>query len=65
MLTRGVSSPAASMSSFSRAAKLSLFGDHSVYGPEGVGFYTHLKTVTARWPAGFRDGSEFNFPSPK
>ena len=30
--------------------KRSLFGDHSVHGPEGVRFYTRLKTVTARWP---------------
>jgi malonate-semialdehyde dehydrogenase (acetylating)/methylmalonate-semialdehyde dehydrogenase len=45
--------------------KRSLFGDHSVYGPEGVRFYTRLKTVTARWPSGIRGGSEFNFPSLK
>jgi malonate-semialdehyde dehydrogenase (acetylating)/methylmalonate-semialdehyde dehydrogenase len=45
--------------------KRSLFGDHSVYGPEGVRFYTRLKTVTARWPSGIRSGSEFNFPSLK
>jgi malonate-semialdehyde dehydrogenase (acetylating)/methylmalonate-semialdehyde dehydrogenase len=31
--------------------KHSLFGDHAVHGPEGVHFYTRLKTVTARWPA--------------
>ena len=42
--------------------KRSLFGDHSVYGPEGVRFYTRLKTVTARWPTGIRAGAEFNFP---
>ncbi|MBA3033661.1 MAG: CoA-acylating methylmalonate-semialdehyde dehydrogenase [Gammaproteobacteria bacterium] len=30
--------------------KHSLFGDHSVHGPEGVRFYTRLKTMTARWP---------------
>ena len=45
--------------------KRSLFGDHSVYGPEGVRFYTRLKTVTARWPSGIRGGSDFNFPSLK
>ncbi len=45
--------------------KRSLFGDHSVYGPEGVRFYTRLKTVTARWPTGIRAGAEFNFPSLK
>jgi hypothetical protein len=29
--------------------KRSLFGDMAVHGPEGVRFYTRLKTVTARW----------------
>ena len=45
--------------------KRSLFGDHAIYGPEGVRFYTRLKTVTARWPTGIRKGAEFNFPSMK
>ena len=45
--------------------KRSLFGDHAIYGPEGVRFYTRLKTVTARWPTGIRSGAEFNFPSLK
>ncbi|MEZ5875489.1 MAG: CoA-acylating methylmalonate-semialdehyde dehydrogenase [Hyphomicrobiales bacterium] len=45
--------------------KRSLFGDHAVYGPEGVNFYTRLKTVTARWPTGIRSGAEFHFPSLK
>jgi malonate-semialdehyde dehydrogenase (acetylating) / methylmalonate-semialdehyde dehydrogenase len=45
--------------------KRSLFGDHSIYGPEGVHFYTRIKTVTARWPTGIRAGAEFNFPSLK
>ena len=45
--------------------KRSLFGDHSIYGPEGVRFYTRLKTVTSRWPTGIRSGAEFNFPSLK
>jgi len=30
--------------------KHSLFGDHAIHGPEGVRFYTRLKTVTTRWP---------------
>jgi malonate-semialdehyde dehydrogenase (acetylating) / methylmalonate-semialdehyde dehydrogenase len=29
----------------------SLFGDHHIYGMEGVRFYTRLKSVTQRWPA--------------
>lgn len=45
--------------------KRSLFGDHSIYGPEGVRFYTRLKTITSRWPTGIRAGAEFNFPSLK
>jgi malonate-semialdehyde dehydrogenase (acetylating)/methylmalonate-semialdehyde dehydrogenase len=45
--------------------KRSIFGDHSIYGPEGVHFYTRLKTVTARWPAGIKGGAEFSFPSQK
>ena len=45
--------------------KRSLFGDHAVYGPDGVHFYTRLKTVTARWPTGIRSGAEFHFPSLK
>ncbi len=43
--------------------KRSLFGDHSIYGPEGVHFYTRLKTVTTRWPAGIKEGAVFTFPS--
>ncbi len=45
--------------------KRSLFGDHAIYGPEGVRFYTRIKTITARWPTGIRKGAEFNFPSLK
>lgn len=41
--------------------KRSMFGDHAIYGPEGVHFYTRLKTVTARWPTGRGEGAEFNF----
>ncbi len=43
--------------------KNSLFGDHAIYGPEGVHFYTRLKTVTTRWPSGGRSGPEFSFPT--
>ncbi|HSH42867.1 MAG TPA: CoA-acylating methylmalonate-semialdehyde dehydrogenase [Arenicellales bacterium] len=43
--------------------KRSLFGDHHIHGPEGVRFYTRLKTVTARWPSGIKDGAEFHFKS--
>jgi len=40
----------------------SLFGDHYVHGPEGVRFYTRLKTITVRWPAGIRKGADFKMP---
>ncbi len=45
--------------------KRSLFGDLHVHGPEGVNFYTRLKTVTSRWPAGVRSGAEFVMPTMK
>ena len=43
--------------------KRSLFGDRHAYGTEGVGFYTRVKTVTARWPTGIRAGAEFVMPT--
>ena len=45
--------------------KRSLFGDHAIYGAEGVHFYTRLKTVTQRWPGGEARGPEFVFPTMK
>jgi malonate-semialdehyde dehydrogenase (acetylating)/methylmalonate-semialdehyde dehydrogenase len=42
--------------------KHSLFGDHHIHGMEGIRFYTKLKTVTSRWPAGIRDGADFIMP---
>ena len=45
--------------------KRSLFGDMAVHGPEGVRFYTRLKTMTARWPTGIRAGAEFVMPTMK
>jgi malonate-semialdehyde dehydrogenase (acetylating)/methylmalonate-semialdehyde dehydrogenase len=42
--------------------KRSLFGDHHMHGPEGVRFYTKLKTITERWPSGIRQGAEFIMP---
>jgi malonate-semialdehyde dehydrogenase (acetylating) / methylmalonate-semialdehyde dehydrogenase len=36
----------------------SIFGDHCMHGPEGVRFYTRLKTITSRWPAGIRAGAK-------
>ncbi len=43
--------------------KSSMFGDHSIHGMEGIRFYTKLKTITARWPSGIKEGAVFNFHS--
>ena len=43
--------------------KHSLFGDHAVHGPEGVRFYTRIKTVTSRWPTGIRSGVDTTMPT--
>jgi malonate-semialdehyde dehydrogenase (acetylating) / methylmalonate-semialdehyde dehydrogenase len=45
--------------------KASLFGDHHMHGPEGVRFYTKLKTITTRWPTGIRSGADFVMPTMK
>jgi len=42
--------------------KQSLFGDHHIYGPEGIRFYTKVKAVTQRWHSGIREGADFHFP---
>ena len=43
--------------------KRSLFGSHHIYGPESVHFYTRLKAVTSRWPAGIKAGASLVFPT--
>ena len=43
----------------------SLFGDHHMHGPEGVRFYTRLKTVTERWPEPKSVSAEFVMPTMK
>ena len=43
--------------------KRSLFGDHYMHGPEGVRFYTRLKTITQRWPSGVREQADFSIPT--
>ena len=45
--------------------KRSLFGDQHMHGPEGVRFYTKLKTTTSRWPSGLRSNPEFKMPTMK
>ena len=45
--------------------KASIFGDYAIYGPEGVRFYTRIKTVTQRWPNQLSSGAEFVMPTMK
>jgi malonate-semialdehyde dehydrogenase (acetylating)/methylmalonate-semialdehyde dehydrogenase len=43
--------------------KKSGFGDLNQHGPDSFRFYTRTKTVTARWPSGIKEGSEFVIPT--
>ncbi|MEU2787649.1 CoA-acylating methylmalonate-semialdehyde dehydrogenase [Streptomyces sp. NPDC007100] len=43
--------------------KDSLFGDHHIYGNDGVHFYTRGKVVTTRWPDPSDGGINLGFPS--
>jgi malonate-semialdehyde dehydrogenase (acetylating) / methylmalonate-semialdehyde dehydrogenase len=43
--------------------KASLFGDSSIYGPEGVRFYTRPKVVTTRWPDPATSTVDLGFPT--
>ncbi|MFQ2771449.1 CoA-acylating methylmalonate-semialdehyde dehydrogenase [Aeromonas caviae] len=45
--------------------KRSIFGPLNMHGPDGVRFYTRMKTVTARWPQSLRAGAEFSMPTMK
>ena len=46
--------------------KRSAFGDVNQHGPEGVRFYTRIKTVTQRWPkGGVRENASFVIPTMK
>jgi malonate-semialdehyde dehydrogenase (acetylating)/methylmalonate-semialdehyde dehydrogenase len=42
--------------------KDSLFGDHHIYGEEGVRFYTRGKVITTRWPDPADSGINLGFP---
>jgi malonate-semialdehyde dehydrogenase (acetylating) / methylmalonate-semialdehyde dehydrogenase len=42
--------------------KKSVFGDLNQHGPDAFRFYTRIKTVTARWPSGVKEGAEFSIP---
>jgi malonate-semialdehyde dehydrogenase (acetylating) / methylmalonate-semialdehyde dehydrogenase len=43
--------------------KRSLFGDVAMHGPEGVRFFTRLKTVTSRWRTGTDAVDGFSMPT--
>lgn len=45
--------------------KASIFGPLNVHGPDGVRFYTRMKTITTRWPDNSVRCSQvaFNFPT--
>jgi malonate-semialdehyde dehydrogenase (acetylating)/methylmalonate-semialdehyde dehydrogenase len=43
--------------------KRSAFGDANQHGPEGVRFFTKIKTVTARWPEGDVGDQSFVIPT--
>tara|TARA_R110001583_G_scaffold195378_1_gene372433 strand:+ start:7350 stop:8855 length:1506 start_codon:yes stop_codon:yes gene_type:complete len=43
--------------------KRSLFGPLNMHGPDGVRFFTRMKTITSRWPTGIRQNTDFNMPT--
>ena len=42
--------------------KDSIFGDHAIYGPDGVHFYTQPKVIISRWPDPIHRGVDLGFP---
>ena len=46
-----------------RGWKRSAFGDTNQHGPEGIKFYTKVKTVTQRWPEGDVADQSFIIPT--
>lgn len=45
--------------------KRSIFGPLNMHGPDGVRFYTKMKTVTARWPKGQQNINHYTMPTMK
>ena len=43
--------------------KDSLFGDTTMYGPEGIRFYTRPKVMTSRWPDPATSSVDLGFPT--
>lgn len=44
-------------------AKRSKFGDTQMHGPESIGFYTKMKTISSRWFSGIKEGAQFAMPT--
>ena len=42
--------------------KDSIFGDHAIYGPEGIRFFTRPKVVISRWSDPIHRGVDLGFP---
>jgi malonate-semialdehyde dehydrogenase (acetylating)/methylmalonate-semialdehyde dehydrogenase len=42
--------------------KDSIFGDHAIYGPDGIHFYTRGKVIISRWPDPIHRGVDLGFP---
>ena len=42
--------------------KDSIFGDHAIYGPAGISFYTRPKVVISRWSEPIHRGVDLGFP---
>ncbi len=45
--------------------KDSIFGSHSIYGPEGIHFYTRPKVIISRWADPIHRGVDLGFPQHK
>ncbi len=45
--------------------KRSAFGPLNMHGPDGVRFFTRMKTVTSRWPESSQMQAEFSMPTMK
>jgi len=43
--------------------KESSFGDHDIYGPDGISFYTRQKVVISRWSDPMHRGVDLGFPT--
>ncbi|HEY6531751.1 MAG TPA: CoA-acylating methylmalonate-semialdehyde dehydrogenase [Acidimicrobiales bacterium] len=43
--------------------KDSIFGDHPIYGPDGLRFYTRPKVITSRWPTHGGSTIDLGFPT--